>query len=85
MLENSLVRAADLADRHERAFTIGAAVWFWAGIAIYAEFIPLPGVPETVKQGFFWSSVAANAFWWGFLRQAIDKRRVRLKDNQTNG
>ncbi|MEL6529403.1 MAG: hypothetical protein AAGK01_03235 [Pseudomonadota bacterium] len=75
MIEKSLTRTAELFDRHDRAITIGAALWFWAGIAVYARFIELPDIPRLVRDGFFWASVAVNAIWWAALKPAIEKRR----------
>ncbi|MBX7481926.1 hypothetical protein [Qipengyuania qiaonensis] len=73
-----LDRFIELLDRHQRAITICAALWFWASTAVYARFVALPDMPQAVKDGFFWASVAANAGWWGFLRPKIESRRKEL-------
>ena len=65
---------------YERIFWIVGAVWFWAGVAIYARFIELPDMPESWKIAFFWSSVGANALWWGFIHPQIGARRKALED-----
>ena len=61
---------------HAKAVSIVAAVWFWLGIAIYARFIRLPEWPWLPEQLLFWTGVAFNAVWWGFLRPAIESRRT---------
>lgn len=51
-----------------------AAIWFWAGVAVYANFIDLPNVPPIVRHAFFWAGVAANALWWGYLNPKVDRK-----------
>ena len=75
-------RIAQLAIRHDKAVAIFGAIWFWAGIAIYARFIELPDMPEIVRQGFFWLGVAFNATWWGFAKPALDRRKQALLANE---
>lgn len=77
-----LDRLVELLDRYQRAITIGAALWFWSSMAVYARFIALPDIPQIFKDGFFWASVAANARWWGFLRPRIEIRRKQLAKGQ---
>lgn len=78
-------RAAAIAARHERALTIAGAIWFWAGIAIYARFVELPRlVPEAWRPWVFWLSVGFNAAWWGFIRPAAERRRGNAP-SQTHG
>ncbi len=61
---------------HARTISIVAVIWFWVGIAVQARFIPLPDLPRPVDRALFWSGVAANALWWGWLRPAIESRRL---------
>lgn len=68
------------ANRHRQAITIGAGIWFWAGVAVYANFIALPDMPEWLRSGFFWAGVAVNAIWWGFLKPKVDA----VDDSQSN-
>lgn len=70
-------------DRHRLAISIGAGAWFWASAAVYARFLTLPEVPPGIKDGFFWSSVIANASWWGFLNPRIEARRKALSSHET--
>ena len=65
-------------DRHKLAVSIVAGLWFWTSTAVYAGFIKLPALPAFVETAFFWSSVAANATWWGFLNPKIEARRKEL-------
>lgn len=74
----ALDRLIAFLDRHQRAITIGAALWFWASAAVYARFLVLPEIPQAVKDAFFWGSIPANALWWGFLRPRIEARREEL-------
>lgn len=78
-----LDRLISLLDKHQRAITIGAAIWFWTGVAVYARFLALPDLPQFVKDAVFWTSVPANAIWWGFLRPRIDARREELASKGT--
>ncbi|PIW54762.1 MAG: hypothetical protein COW16_09530 [Sphingomonadales bacterium CG12_big_fil_rev_8_21_14_0_65_65_10] len=64
-------RAARFAIRHKRALTIGGAIWFWASMAVYARLVSLPDLPDWARQGFFWTGVAYNAIWWGFIQPRI--------------
>ncbi|GAA4049117.1 hypothetical protein [Parerythrobacter jejuensis] len=73
-----LERAITIGLKHERMIVIAAAIWFWAGIAIYARFIPLPDLPGWVRPTFFWSSVAFNAVWWGYVHGKVEARRRAL-------
>ena len=73
-----LERIARFSMRHEKAVAVLGFVWFWAGIAIYAEFIKLPDLPEIAVEVFFWLSVAFNASWWGYAKPAIDRKRAQL-------
>lgn len=60
---------------HARTISILAMIWFWAGIAIQARFVPLPEMPRPLENAIFWAGVFVNAVWWGFLRPAIETRR----------
>lgn len=80
-MSQMLMPMARIAARHERTISIVGGIWFWAGIAVYANFIELPDVPEMVRQGFFWLGVAANAVWWGFLRPKIEAEKKRLESD----
>ena len=31
----------------------------------------LPDLPDWARQGFFWTGVAYNAIWWGFIQPRI--------------
>ena len=70
-------RAAAFAVRHERSFTIGAAIWFWASLAVYARFITLPHIPF-LTENMIWISTAYNAIWWGFVRPELMRRKAAL-------
>jgi hypothetical protein len=81
-----------LADRFDRLearlapyakpISIVAIIWFWVGVAVQARFIPLPDLPRPVDRALFWSGVAANALWWGWLRPAIERRRLAREQVQ---
>ena len=60
---------------HARAVSILALIWFWAGVAIQARFVPLPDMPRAIESAILWAGIAVNALWWGFLRPAIEARR----------
>ena len=63
---------------HTRLIAIGAAIWFWLGVAIQARFVRLPDWPWIPPDWVvLWSGIAANALWWGFLRPALVARRDR--------
>lgn len=76
MLERTIDRLEARLAPHAKTISIVAIIWFWAGIANQARFIPLPDLPQSVDQALFWSGVAANALWWGWLRPAIEQRRL---------
>lgn len=76
MLDALIDRLEPSLAPHAKAISIVAAIWFWAGIAIQARFIPIPDMPHAVELGIFWAGVAVNAIWWGFLRPAIEHRRA---------
>lgn len=65
-------------DRNRTIISVAAAAWFILGIAVSARFVTLPELPRWASQAIFWSSVAANAGWWGFLRPRIENRRAHL-------
>lgn len=60
---------------HSRAVSIAAGLWFWLGIALYANFIRLPEIPFLSPKAIFWTGVVFNAVWWGWLHPAIESRR----------
>lgn len=71
-------RIVDIAARYRTPFVVVAGVWFWTGCAVYAGFLDPPEVPQWAKDGYFWSSVAANAAWWGYLNPKVIERRKQL-------
>ena len=77
MLANAIDRIEARLAPHSKAISILAAIWFWLGIAIYARFIRLPELPWLPADALFWAGVAFNAVWWGFLRPAIQARRLQ--------
>jgi hypothetical protein len=45
----------------------------------------LSELPRALEQGLFWSGAVANALWWGWLRPAIEQRRLtRAQAGQPN-
>ena len=68
-------RIVEIAVRYRTLFAIAAGVWFWTGCAVYAGFLQLPEIPQWAKDGYFWSSVAANALWWAYLNPKVEERR----------
>lgn len=76
MLARVIHRIESLLAPHARLISILGAIWFWLGIAIYARFLRLPDWPWLPDELLFWSGVAFNAVWWGFLRPAIERRRA---------
>ena len=75
-------RAASIADRHERLFTIGGAIWLALSCAAYARFIDLPEIPFVTDRNAWMFSGAYNAIWWGFIHPQIDKRRAGASDER---
>ena len=75
-------RFADLALKYDRIFWIVGAVWFWAGVAVYARFIELPYIPDEAKRAFFWAGVGANALWWAVINPKLAERREALSANE---
>lgn len=69
-------RIERFAARHERAIALLAGLWFWLNVAHTARFVDLPDIPFVTDRNALWLSAAFNAGWWGFLRPAIERRRV---------
>ena len=66
----------DLGIGFERPLSIIGGVWFVASCAVYARFISLPDLPFLTDQTAVFVSAGYNAIWWGFLRPALEKRKV---------
>ena len=64
--------------RKERLFGIAGTLWLAASCANYARFIDLPDIPYVTDEMALYVSAAFNAAWWGFVRPAIERRKVDL-------
>lgn len=76
MLDRMIDRVEARLAPHARALSVLAIIWFALGVAINARFLPLPDLPRALEQGLFWTGAVANALWWGWLRPAIEQRRL---------
>ena len=76
MLDQTIDRIEARLAPHAKAISIIAVIWFWLGVAITARFIRLPDWPWLPDWAVFWTGVAVNAVWWGFLNPAIQRRRA---------
>ncbi len=80
VIDSQLGRAAQFADRHERAIAVAGAIWLAISSASYAFDLKLPEIPFVTDENAWMFSGGWNAAWWGFIRPAIEKRRANGKE-----
>ncbi|MEE9433135.1 MAG: hypothetical protein V3V15_02710 [Sphingorhabdus sp.] len=69
-------KVADFGMRYETLLSIIGGIWLAASWAVYARFVSLPDIPFLTDQTAIFLSSGYNAFWWGFLRPKIEKRKA---------